>query len=78
MLLSLIKNHKVEYLYELNHELNICDSDLDFAIALFARSLKTRYNWLNNQVTKRMEQTEIPIEKRMYLLQIMESLKGYK
>lgn len=72
------KNHKVEYLYELNHELGICDSDLDFATALFARSIKTRYNWLNNQVTKCMEQTKISMGKRMYLWKIMESLKGYK
>ena len=70
------KNHKVEYLYKLNRELEICDSDLDFAIALFAKNIKTRYNWLNNQVTKRIEQAEI--SKREYLLKIMESLKGHR
>lgn len=70
------KNHKVEYLYELNRELGICDSDLDFATVLFAKSIKTRYNWLNDQVTKRIERVEI--SKREYLLKIMEGLKGYR
>ena len=70
------KNHKVEYLYELNRELEICDSDLDFATALFAKNIKTRYNWLNDQVMKRIEEAEI--SKREYLLKIMENLKGYR
>ncbi len=70
------KNHKVKYLYELNRELEICDSDLDFATALFAKHIKTRYNWLNDQVMKRIEEAET--SKKEYLLKIMESLKGYR
>lgn len=70
------KNHKVEYLYKLNRELEICDTDLDFATALFAKNIKTRYNWLNDQVKKRIEQAEI--SQREHLLKIMESLKGHR
>lgn len=70
------KNHKVEYLYELNRELEICDSDLDFATALFAKNIKTRYNWLTDQVTKRIGDVEI--SKRAHLIKIMENLKGYR
>ena len=70
------KNHKVGYLYELNRELEICDSDLDFATTIFAKNIKTRYNWLNDQVMKLIEEAEI--SKREYLLKIMESLKVYR
>lgn len=72
------RNHKVDYLYELNHRLNICDTDLDFAVALFAKSIKTRYNWLNKQVRKHMDSMGISEEEKEYLMMLVKKLEGYR
>lgn len=71
------KNHKVDYLYELNHRLNICNTDLDFAVALFAKSIKTRYNWLNKQVRKHMDSMGISEEEKEHLMMLVKKLEGY-
>lgn len=71
------RNHKVDYLYELNHKLNICDTDLDFAVALFAKSIKTRYNWLNKQVRKHMDSMGISKEEKEHLMMLVKKLEGY-
>lgn len=72
------RNHKVDYLYELNNRLNICDTDLDFAVALFAKSIKTRYNWLNKQVRKHMDSMGISEEEREHLMMLVKKLEGYQ
>lgn len=71
------RNHNVDYLYELNHKLNICDTDLDFAVALFAKSIKTRYNWLNKQVRKHMDSMGISKEEKEHLMMLVKKLEGY-
>lgn len=72
------KNYKVDYLYEINHKLNICDSDLDFAIALFAKSIKTRYNWLKEKVERNKNKEKVSLEEQEVLLKMLKSLEGYK
>ena len=69
------KNKNVNALYEINRIANICDSDLDFAQALFAKDLKRRHEWLkrktDNFVKNNQEYTE-ELEK------LLGSLKGSK
>ena len=65
-------------MYELKHRLGICESDLEFAVSLFAKSLKIRYNWLNKRVNKIIESIGISGEEREDLLEILERLEGYK
>ncbi len=69
-------NKYVEILYEINSIARICDSDLDFATALFAKSLKTRYNWLNKQINKAIENKVLSKENRERLLYLVLKLKG--
>lgn len=45
-------NKNVEVLREMNRIVGICDNDLDFAQALFAKSLKNRYKWLSEKTEK--------------------------
>ena len=72
------KNYKVDYLYEINHKLNICDSDLDFAIALFAKSIKTRYNWLKEKAERNKNKEKVSLEEQEALSKMLKSLEGYK
>lgn len=46
------KNGNVETLYRINKIAKICDTDLDFATALFSKDLRRRYEWLAEKVEK--------------------------
>ena len=72
------RNHKVDYLYEMNHKLNICDSDLDFATALFAKSIKRRYNWLSEKVERNISTKNLSEKEKEKLQKMLKSLEGYR
>ena len=72
------RNHKVDYLYEMNHKLNICDSDLDFATALFAKSIKRRYNWLSEKVERNISTKNLSEKEKEKLKKMLKSLEGYR
>lgn len=72
------RNHKVAYLYEMNHKLNICDSDLDFATALFAKSIKRRYNWLSEKVERNISTKNLSEKEKEKLKKMLKSLEGYR
>ena len=72
-------NPRVEYLYEINEITKICDENLDFATALFAKSLKNRYNWLEGRVKKYIQgQESISKKQRERLEFLLSELKGHK
>ncbi len=72
------KNPKVQYLYEINELVKICDNNLDFSIALFAKSLDRRYNWLEGRVDKFLENNEVSSEECSKLEFLLSELKGHK
>lgn len=69
------RNRNVDALYEINRLANICENDLDFAQALFAKNLKNRYKWLSTKV-----EDFITINKRdaNKLRELLAELKGIK
>lgn len=72
------KNRRVEYLYEINKTAEICETDIDFATALFAKSLQRRYNWLESKVEKYLSGRNIAGNERTRLLGLLSELKGHK
>ncbi len=72
------KNPKVLYLYEINRYVGICDNDLDFSIALFAKSLERRYNWLENKVSAFLQSNNVARNERDRLEYLLSELKGHK
>ena len=69
------KNKNVDVLYRINAITGICDNDLDFATALFAKDLRRRYDWLEKKVDKFLEKNS---EYRDELDALMQNLKGSK
>lgn len=72
------KNRRVEYLYEINQTAEICETDIDFATALFAKSLQRRYNWLESKVEKYLNGRNVTGNERARLLGLLSELKGHK
>lgn len=72
------KNRRVNYLYEINKTAGICETDIDFATALFAKSLQRRYNWLESKVEKYLSSGTVNEKERTRLLQLLSELKGHK
>lgn len=68
-------NGNVDVLYEINHLVGVCDNDLDFAQALFAKNLKNRYKWL---VGKTEEFIANNVEHADKLRRLLKELKGSK
>lgn len=64
---------KVDALYEINNRIRICDSNLDFAQALFAKDLRNRYNWLEKKVEKYLQDNDQDVDAMQALLK---RLKG--
>ena len=69
------KNGNVDYLYRINEITDICDNDLDFATALFAKELRRRYDWLERKVDKFSEKNP---EYKNELYALLKNLKGSK
>lgn len=72
------KNRRVEYLYEINKTAEICEMDIDFATALFAKSLQRRYNWLESKVEKYLNGRNVTGNERARLLGLLSELRGHK
>lgn len=72
------KNRRVDYLYEINRITEICETDIDFATALFAKSLQRRYNWLESKVEKYLNGNNVAVNERARLLGLLSELKGHK
>lgn len=72
------KNPRVPYLYEINELVKICDTNLDFAITLFAKALDRRYNWLEGRVRKFLQDNNVPSEESSRLKYLLSELKGHK
>lgn len=72
------KNKNVDVLYEINSLTHICEVDMDFAIALFTKDLKRRYNWLEGKVNKFIEKNELSRSDKSHLYELLEKLKGHK
>lgn len=77
-LIGFLLNPKVPYLYEINGYVGICDNDLDFSIALFAKSLERRHNWLENKVATFLQGNNMSRNERERLEFLLPELKGHK
>lgn len=69
------KNKNVEALYKINAITSICDDDLDFAIALFAKDIRRRHEWLSAKVEAFIKDNPKSADK---LRQLLSDLKGNK
>lgn len=69
------KNKNVDVLYKINAIANICENDLDFAVALFAKDIRRRHEWLSTKVEAYIKQNPKSEDE---LRRLLSDLKGSK
>ena len=68
-------NVRVDALRKINAIAGIYEKDLDFAVALFAKDIRRRYQWLERQVEKHSGEH---LEDQEQLRELLDLVKGMK